>query len=418
VSSERTPLSLFSAHGVELEYMIVGSEDFFVRPIADLLIERECGAFENEIEREAFAWSNELARHVIEFKTNGPVASLSGLAAGFQAEIARAGELLAEQGARLLPGGMHPTMDPRREFSVWPHGDRLIYETFDRIFDCTGHGWANLQSAHLNLPFADDDEFGRLHAAMRALMPLVPALAAASPYLEGRESGVLDERLRQYAQNARRVPSVAGAVVPEPLFDRAAYQSMLDGIYRDLARYDPSGVLRHEWVNARGCIARFDRMAIELRLLDTQECPQADIAIAAALTAVLRGLCDPEPRHQSRLRALDTRSLARTLWECVESGDAAIVEDFELLRALGLPPRRRRASEVWSRLIERAFAGEADAPEHLPWLLHILDQGCLARRMQRFVGGLPDPTSLRALCAELADCLAQGRPLKVAAGGA
>jgi hypothetical protein len=32
-------------------------------------------------------------------------------------------------------------------------------------------------------------------------------------------------------------------------------------------------VLRHEWVNARGAIARFDRSAIEIRVLDVAECP-------------------------------------------------------------------------------------------------------------------------------------------------
>jgi gamma-glutamyl:cysteine ligase YbdK (ATP-grasp superfamily) len=394
--------------------MIVSSEDFAVHPIADRLIERAAGHLENEIERDGFAWSNELARHVIELKTNGPVASLAGLAAGFQAEVAHAGALLAEEGARLLPGGMHPTMDPRREFSVWPHGDRVIYETFDRIFDCTGHGWANLQSAHLNLPFADDAEFGRLHAAMRALMPLVPALAAASPYLEGREAGALDERLRQYARNARRVPSVSGFVVPEPVFDRRGYEAMLEGIYRDLAPHDPEGVLRHEWVNARGCIARFDRMAIELRLLDTQECPRADVAIAAAVTAVLRLLCDPDPRHQARLRGLETEALVRTLWRCAESGDEAIVDDVELLRALGLAPAPARAGEVWARLVERAVAPASSFAEHMPALRHILDHGCLARRMRRHVGGAPDPDSLRALCAELADCLEAGRQLGAA----
>ena len=98
-----------------------------------------------------------------------------------------------------MPTGMHPWMDPAREFELWPHGDREIYAAFDRIFDCRGHGWANLQSMHLNLPFADDDEFGRLHAAIRALLPLLPALAASSPFADGHARG-----LARYAP--RRVP--------------------------------------------------------------------------------------------------------------------------------------------------------------------------------------------------------------------
>ena len=33
-------------------------------------------------------------------------------------------------------------------------------------------------------------------------------------------------------------------------------------------------------MNSRGAIARFDRNAIEIRVIDVQECPKADLAIA------------------------------------------------------------------------------------------------------------------------------------------
>ena len=210
---------------------------------------------------------------MIELKTNGPAPRLSGLAERFAGEVEQIDALLAPLGARLMPTAMHPWMDPTREFRLWPHGGRQIYQAFDRIFDCRGHGWANLQSTHLNLPFANDEEFGRLHAAVRAILPLLPALAASSPFVEGRHPGILDARLDFYRTNARRVPSVTGQVIPEPVFTRSGYEALLETIYADLAPLDPAGTLRHEWVNARGCIARFDRMALEIRLLDVQECP-------------------------------------------------------------------------------------------------------------------------------------------------
>jgi len=57
--------------------------------------------------------------------------------------------------------------------------------------------------------------------------------------------------------------------LPEPIFTRREYEGvLLEGIYEDLAASDPEGVLRHEWVNSRGAIARFDRGALEVRLLD------------------------------------------------------------------------------------------------------------------------------------------------------
>jgi glutamate---cysteine ligase / carboxylate-amine ligase len=152
---------------------------------------------------------------------------------------------------------MHPWMDPRRETRLWPHGNRAIYKTFDRLFDCRGHGWSNLQSTHLNLPFRGDEEFRRLHTAIRLLLPLLPALAASSPFVEGRAAPMLDMRLEVYRHNCARVPSIAGRIVPEWVPTPACYEErILARIQRDLEPLDPERRLHAEWVNARGAIAR------------------------------------------------------------------------------------------------------------------------------------------------------------------
>jgi len=407
-----SPLRLFEAYGIELEYMVVDAGTLDVRPWVDRVIAAEHGRVENEIERGDVAWSNELAAHVIEIKTNGPVAQLDGVAERFHGEIARIEELLAPLGARLMPAAMHPWMDPTREFAIWSHGDREIYRAFDRIFDCRGHGWANLQSMHLNLPFGDDDEFGRLHAALRALLPILPALAASSPFADGQHAGRLDARLDVYRTNARRVPSVSGRLIPEPVFTRADYEALLEKIYADLAPLDPDGTLRHEWVNARGCIARFDRMAIEVRLLDVQECPRADLAIAAAVSACARALCDPDPRHQQRLRALDTARLAAILDSTTARAGDATIADADYLALLGCDGRPRAAADVWRQLVA-AHTAELDADQR-GVLAVLLDEGCLAQRLLRRVGTQPDRSALRTLYSELCDCLREGRLLRAA----
>ena len=140
----------------------------------------------NEVECGALRWSNELVLHVLELKTNGPASVLGGLADEFTRQVRQINQLLEGFGGMLMPGAMHPWMDPDLETRLWPHGDRSIYAAYDRIFGCRGHGWSNLQSTHLNLPFQGDEEFGRLHAAIRLLLPLLPALAASSPVIGGR----------------------------------------------------------------------------------------------------------------------------------------------------------------------------------------------------------------------------------------
>lgn len=403
------PYGLFEVFGVELEYMIVDAATLDVRPCCDTLLEAVGGTPGDGFDPEGtdVSWSNELALHVVEFKTREPVAALPELHARFAAEVARANHMLANRGCGLLPGGVHPWMDPLREMRLWPHECGEIYAAFDRIFSCKGHGWANLQSTHLNLPFRDETEFVLLHSAIRALLPLLPALAASSPVLDGKPTGLADSRLEVYRGNCARVPSVTGLVVPEPVRSTKEYRKkILERIYRDLAPHDPEGVLRDEWANARGAIARFSRGSIEIRVLDIQECPRADLAILELVVAVLRRLCKPELLET--LLALPTENLHRILTNSVRLAGAATVDDAAYLALFGLDARPRPARELWEKLLENVSV----SAEAGPALQTILGEGTLADRMLRFLGDAPDHDRLRALCRRLAGCLAENRQFR------
>ncbi|MBL8897758.1 MAG: glutamate--cysteine ligase [Planctomycetes bacterium] len=408
-----SPLHLFEGYGIELEYMIVDARTLDVRPICDRAIEAELGEIASDVERGEIAWSNELALHVIELKTNGPAASLDGLEALFHRELRHIDGHLASLGARLLGGAMHPWMDPDREMVLWQHDYSPVYEAFNRIFDCRGHGWANLQSMHINLPFANDAEFGRLHAAIRLVLPLLPALAASSPVFGGQATGTLDNRLEVYRTNARKIPRVAGSVVPEAVFTKAAYeQEILQPLYRDIAPHDPEGILQDEWLNARGAIARFDRDAIEIRVIDVQECPRADLAIAALCVHAVRELCDERFSSHAAQRRFETEPLAAQFRRVVVDGERAQISDPAYLAAFGLAPgSATTAGEVWRAIAERA--GLLDlAPSHA-WhepLRTILDEGPLARRLLRALDGRSDRATLQRVWQQLAECLRENRP--------
>jgi len=403
--SEPYPIGLFEAYGIELEYMIVDRSSLDVRPIADWLLGPE-----GDLERGPITWSNELALHVIELKNTDPAAHLAGLAAQFQDNVVEVNRRLAAHGARLLPGGMHPWMRPEREFKTWPHEGGPVYATFDRIFDARGHGWSNLQSVHLNLPFANDEEFGRLHAAIRLVLPLLPALAASSPVKEGTLTGYMDTRLQVYRHNADRVPSVVGKLVPERVWDRDAYEKeVLDPIYRDLSALDPEGVLRYEWVNARGAIARFDRGTIEIRVLDVQECPGADLAIAGATASVVRALVRGDLGSGRDARAWSEEVLADLLETTIRLGDEAPIHDPEYLALFDYPGRAATAMDLWRHLIASVVAKDPDYEEWRPHLDVLEREGCLARRIREALGKDPQPETMRDIYGRLAQCLETGR---------
>jgi glutamate---cysteine ligase / carboxylate-amine ligase len=343
----------------------------------------------------------------IELKTNGPAQSLEPLPRLFQENVARINQILASRGARLMPSAMHPWMDPDTELRLWPHDYNPVYEAYNRIFDCRGHGWANLQSVHLNLPFADDEEFGRLHAAIRLLLPILPALAASSPVVERRASGMQDTRMEVYRRNSQRIPSITGSVIPEPVFTRADYERLIfQPMYADIAPFDPEKILQQEFLNSRGAIARFDRQTIEIRVLDVQECPRADVAICAAAVAVLRAMTDQRWTSTREQQSLAVEPLAKILLATIGDAEEARIDDRQFLAQFGYTGPSAAAGELWTLLVESVI------PESSPWrapLAMILQHGPLSRRILQALGGHdPAPGRLEEIYGELCACLAEG----------
>lgn len=404
------PLGLFGAIGIEIEYMIVDRASLDVRPVCDALFREAAGepvsGFAPDGEGGVVSWSNELALHVVELKTQGPARSLDGLDVHFQRHVARVNGLLEPMGCMLLPTGMHPWMEPDRETRLWPHEFNEVYRAYDRIFGCRGHGWGNVQSTHINLPFADDGQFGRLHAAVRLVLPLLPALAASSPVADGVLSREADHRLEVYRTSSTRVPMMVGLVIPEPVFTREAYErEVLGGLYAQLKPLDPDGVLQHEYANGRGGMARFDRGAIEIRLLDTQECPLADLAVAALVTATVRALVEERWMSYDEQCAVPTEALHAVLLDTIRDAERAMVRQPEVLGSVGLR-RPATAAEVWTHLLAAVLPAH---PGFSPVLSRLIGGGSLSTRIRRSLPARPSRGKLREVYGELAECLSMGR---------
>jgi carboxylate-amine ligase len=401
---------LFEAFGVELEYMIADRGDLSVRPLAEVLLRDPEGRVTSDVERGGIAWSNELVSHVLEMKTNGPVPSLAGISAEFHRNVLDALEMLAADDALLLPTGAHPFMDPYTEMLIWPHEYNAVYSLYNRIFDCRGHGWANLQSTHLNLPFRDDGEFGVLHAAVRLVLPLVPALAASTPFLDGSFTGFLDARMEAYRLNQKAIPSIGGKVVPEAVFTQADYERRIfEPMLADIRPHDTEGVLERHFLNSRGAIARFDRGTIEIRVVDIQECPSADLAIIRLLVEVLRAMTEERWSGQEAQRDWSEDDLLPLLLGTIRSAEETIIGDTRFLGLFGETRSEVTAGRFWQDMAERLGPsleiGEARALEV------ILSRGTLARRILRRTGENPDRSQLQAVYSDLARCLETDRPL-------
>jgi gamma-glutamyl:cysteine ligase YbdK (ATP-grasp superfamily) len=308
--------------GTEHEYSVNDGE-LRPMPIVDELIREITGSVQNDASFDGVEIGKELQKHVMEFRTPEPMDSLpateSILIKGLRGFAERFGGAY-----RLLGLGMHPLMRPDQT-SVWDHEEREIYEAYDRLFDLRQHGWVNIQALQINIPYRNEKELVALFNRIRALIPYLVALTAASPVVEGRLTRHMDNRLRYYRENQRQMPLICNGVIPERLDSLQDYVGIQEEIYGWLRDRDAE-VLCAEWVNSRGVIVRFNRRCLELKALDEQECLRSDIAVTAFLHSLLRS-SDLDPEE-------DEGILRDLLEHAIEGGTAGLREELLRLHTL------------------------------------------------------------------------------------
>jgi gamma-glutamyl:cysteine ligase YbdK (ATP-grasp superfamily) len=282
--------------GPEHEFALVDDE-LAALPIVDEVIRRFHGRVVNFVELPKFTFGKELQLHVMEFKPNSPFESPVEFEETMQEAVLTVQDFLKRRfHAHLLGTGMHPLLK-LDETGVWPHRHRQIYEAYGRVFNLKRHGWLNIQSFHLNLPFSDEPSAVVLNNTLANLCPYLCAVSASSPIYEGRMGKAVDNRLHFYGENQKEIPSVTGDVIPEYASSFSQYRADVIGRYsNDLARAGADKLLLNkEWVNSRGVIFRFDRKAVEIRIMDEQECVKSDVALSCFTRASLRGLMSRDP---------------------------------------------------------------------------------------------------------------------------
>jgi glutathione synthase/RimK-type ligase-like ATP-grasp enzyme/gamma-glutamyl:cysteine ligase YbdK (ATP-grasp superfamily) len=405
----------FEVAGLEIEYAVVDRDLNVVSMVAPAL-RALAGRPTSDVDLGDVAFSNEIADHVFELKTPEPTRSLREAEQRLVEGAQRFSAVLRDQfGARLLPTGMHPWLDPRRA-RIWSRSNTRIYGTYARLFDVQTHGWMNVQSTHLNLPMGRSDEAVAMMNAAALVIPYLPAIAASSPMYEGELQEAVDNRLAWILKHQARIPESQGWIVPEYAVSLADYRrNVLGPMYHALDMLPEAGALRHEFFNARGAVFKFSRRALEIRVLDTQECVKMDVAVAVFVRSVLRAMVKairgsrlPLPPHAllvDDFRATiaagsEARVWATHLGEGAERDDEGKTAVREVLRFL-LEQARREARK--------------DEQEYLDLAERIIATGSLSERIRAaLIPASGDEEAFteaaRHVYIELADCLDANEP--------
>ena len=256
----------------------------------------------NYVNLKSFTFGKELQSHVAEFKANMPFYSPETFEENMQKAVLEIADFIEKKhDAQLLGTGMHPLLR-LEEVKIWSHRDRKIYETLSRIFNFYQHGWLNINAFQLNLSYGDEKKAIQLHNALTNILPYVPAISASSPVYESKISEYTDSRLHFYQINQKEIPSITGSIVPEYVNSFKEYRQITIGNYtEELQKVNaPKYLLNKEWLNSRGAIFRFDRKAIEIRIMDEQECIIADVALSCLIRASLRGMLSQKEPYLPR----------------------------------------------------------------------------------------------------------------------
>jgi len=386
--------------GPEHEFSLV-NEELQALPIVDKVIKDFCGRVVNFVELPRFTFGKELQLHVMEIKANAPFKSPEVFEETMQSAVVTLLNFLGKKyHVHLLGTGMHPLLR-LEETSVWPHRHRKIYREYSKVFNLKQHGWLNIQSFHLNLPYSTEAKGILLHNMLAGLCAYLPAISASSPIYEGAVGPNVDNRLYFYNVNQREVPSITGDVVPEYVSSFDQYRREVIGQYsRDLAKAGAGKtILFKEWVNSRGVIFRFDRSALEVRVMDEQECVKSDVALSCFIRAALRGLI------ANQVEPLPHQLLVRDFNSVMAKG----------LNAKVLHPNGETARQVCQHLFNLALENAEEDEKKYIWIIKKrIDDGNLSELMRNRILKKAQKTDLKeailSVYSTLIKCLSDNQP--------
>ena len=206
---------------------------------------------------------------------------------------------------------------------------------------------------------------------------------------------------------------------------------IFDKVKKAIAPYDTEHLLNHFFLNSRGAIARFDRGAIEIRLVDIQECPNADIAIVeleiATLKAIVNGKFAASRENASAansvqhtlkeyrefLRNFDTTRLAELLAMTTKDAENATIDWQEYLSVFGMNFATTPASatitagDIWKHIYSVVKNDLTEVSQC--FMEKMLERGTLSSALYKALGDAPAHEAFVTEYKKLADCLAHNR---------
>jgi len=319
--------SAFAAFEASTDFTVGVEEEFAILDPASLdLVGRyealKAAAAEDEILRDSVA--GELISSEIEIRS-GRGESLENALEHQRECRRRLFALAAEHGVALGATGTHPWADYREQEII----DTEHYRRLERDLQMVARR-NNTFSLHVHVGVRGADRAVEVCDRLRPIAPVLLALSANSPYLDGRDAGLHSARTQVFTKSFPRCG------IPDHYGSWASYRDYIDLLLRTRSIVEYTQV----WWSLR---PHFGFGTVEVRICDAQSTAPESDALAALIVACVAQAArdadegrpsDPQPR----------RLLEENLWRAIRYGRDGRLVDFAAGREL-------EAEEALERLL-------------------------------------------------------------------
>jgi carboxylate-amine ligase len=218
--------------------------------------------------------------------------------------------LAAEQGAALGATGTHPWADYREQAIIDTDHYRRVEEGLKYV------AWRNNTfSMHVHLGVRDIDRAVRACDRLRPVLPLLLAISANSPYLDGRDSGLHTARTQSFTKTFPRCG------VPDTFGGWDAYREYIEFLLRTRSIMEFTQV----WWSVR---PHFSFGTVEMRICDAQATAQESDALAAlAVACIAQAVRDVD--EDVPFADLPPRLIEENMWRAIRFGLEGRLIDLE-----------------------------------------------------------------------------------------
>ena len=177
-------------------------------------------------------------------------------------------------------------------------------------------------------------------------------------------------------------------------------KEVIGGYSLDLAKKGAAkNLLFKEWMNSRGLMFRFVRSALELRVLDEQECIKSDVAFSCFIRAALRGLLS------KKFEPVSHSLLVSDLNSIIKDG----------LNATVLHPQGKTARQVCKYFFNLAYENATKSEKKYLWIIKKrIKEGSLSELIRHRVLEKAKNSSIKEAILRvylpLIDCLSENSP--------